>query len=183
MAKRFSKSDWLHFGLAELATSGPEALRIKELCAAAGKTIGSFYHHFEDQAAFIDALMEHWHETFTQPVIDALEEIDDAQERAQELSDLATSLDPSIEVNIRLLASQNTRVQQAVESVDHERIAYVKKMYAKRFSIGAEEAGILAKLEYAAFVGAQHAFRGSYTTVGPKLAALLQSALEAKYRS
>ncbi|UWR63029.1 TetR/AcrR family transcriptional regulator [Phaeobacter inhibens] len=182
MTKRFKKSDWLDFGLAELASNGPEALRVKELCAAADKTIGSFYHHFDDQAAFIDALMEHWHETVTQPVIDALEEIDDAQQRARELSDLATSLDPSIEVNIRLLASQNARVQQAVERVDRQRIAYVTQMYAKRFSIAVEEASLLAKLEYAAFVGGQHAFRGSYTTVGPKLAALLQSALEEKYR-
>lgn len=76
MTKRFRKSDWLALGLQELASKGPAALRIKDLCAAVGKTIGSFYHHFEDQAAFVDALLKHWQETFTQPVIDALEEID-----------------------------------------------------------------------------------------------------------
>ncbi|WP_299682248.1 TetR/AcrR family transcriptional regulator [uncultured Roseobacter sp.] len=181
MTIRFRKSDWLALGLQELASKGPEALRVKELCAEADKTIGSFYHHFEDQAAFIDALMEHWHETFTQPVIDALDEIDDAGQRAQELSDLATKLDPSIEVGVRLLASQNARVQQAVERVDNQRIEYVTQMYAKRFDMSADEASLLAQLEYAAFVGAQHVFRDSYTIVGPNLAALLQSALEARY--
>ncbi|AUR05907.1 transcriptional regulator, TetR family (plasmid) [Phaeobacter inhibens] len=183
MTKHFKKSDWLALGLQELASKGPEALRVKKLCAEAGKTIGSFYHHFEDQAAFIDALLRHWQETFTQPVIDALEEIVDARQRARELSDLATKLDPSIEVGVRLLASQNARVQQAVERVDGLRITYVTQMYAKRFGISADEARLLAQLEYAAFVGAQHVFRKNYTTVGPKLAAHLQSALEAKYRS
>ncbi|OJJ11493.1 hypothetical protein BKI51_07050 [Alphaproteobacteria bacterium AO1-B] len=181
MAKRFKKSDWLAFGLGELASKGPEALRVKELCTAADKTVGSFYHHFEDQAAFIDALMEYWHETFTQPVINALEEVDDAQERAQELSDLATKLDPSIEVGIRHLASQNAQVQQAVERVDRQRIDYVTHMYATRFEIEADKASLLAQLEYAAFVGAQHVFKEHYTTVGPKLSDLLQSALEAKF--
>lgn len=56
------------------------------------------------------------------------------------------------------------------------------QMYAKRFSISVNEANLLAQLEYAAFVGSQHVFRNSYTTVGPKLAALLQSTLEAKFR-
>lgn len=183
MAKRLSKSDWLDFGLAELASNGPEALRIKRLCAAAGKTIGSFYHHFDDQAAFIDALMEYWHETFTQPIIDALEETDDAQQRARELSDLATKLDSSIEVGVRLLASQNARVQQAVECVDCQRIDFVTQMYAERFKIGPEQANLLAKLEYAAFVGAQHIFKENYTLEGPKLVTLLQSSLEAKFRN
>ncbi|MEL7282528.1 MAG: TetR/AcrR family transcriptional regulator [Pseudomonadota bacterium] len=183
MTKRFRKSDWLALGLQELALKGPDALRIKDLCAAADKTIGSFYHHFEDQAAFIDALLKHWQETCTQPVIDALEEIDDARQRARELSDLATKLDPSIEVGIRLLASQNARVRRAIECVDGQRIDYVKQMYAQRFGMSADEARLLAQLEYAAFVGAQHVFRDNYTTVGPRLALLLQSVVEAKYRS
>ncbi|MEL7213411.1 MAG: TetR/AcrR family transcriptional regulator [Pseudomonadota bacterium] len=181
MVKRFKKSDWLALGLEELASNGPDALRVKELCAAAGKTVGSFYHHFEDQAAFIDALMEHWHKTFTRPVIDMLEQIDDAQQRAKELSGLATKLDPSIEVGIRLLANQNAQVQRVVECIDHERIAYVTKLYAGRFNLAEDEAAMLAKLEYAAFVGAQHVFQKHYSELGPQLSALLQSTLEAKF--
>ena len=181
--KRFRRSDWLSFGLRELGQSGPEALRIKTLCAAANKTIGSFYHHFEDHAAFIDALMEHWRQTFTYPVIKALDEIDDAHARAQELSSLSAQLDATIEVGVRLLASQNARAYQILEVVDKQRIAYVAKMYAKRFSVPSDEANALAKLEYAAFVGSQQLFRHDYEEIGPELSELLQSALRAKYLS
>ena len=89
MTMRFKRSDWLAFSLKELASDGPEALRVKELCAAADKTIGSFYHHFEDQAAFVDALMQYWRETYNNPLIAALETVADAERKAEQLTDLS----------------------------------------------------------------------------------------------
>lgn len=179
MGKRFHKSDWLAFGLAQLAADGPQALRVQELCKAANKTIGSFYHHFDDQAAFVDALMEHWRETHTLPILDALEAIDDNDARARELTDLASTLDVQTEIGIRLLASQNKRANAILEDVDHQRMSYVAKMYAARFEVSAEEASDLARLEYAAFVGSQMIFKAKFGNHAPTLSLLLQRLVSA----
>lgn len=181
MTKRFKRSDWLAFSLKELASDGPEALRVKELCAAADKTIGSFYHHFEDQAAFVDALMQYWRETYNNPLIAALETVADAERKAEQLTDLSTKLDPKIERGVRLLAAQNTHAARALECVDQQRIAYVSKIYARRFSLGVTEAQPLASLEYVAFVGTQQVFSEEYGHVGVQLSRMLQDLIRTKY--
>ncbi len=57
---RFGREDWLALGRAILATEGSSSLTIEALTARAGKTRGSFYHHFRDRAAFVAALAEAW---------------------------------------------------------------------------------------------------------------------------
>ncbi|MGB0506322.1 MAG: TetR/AcrR family transcriptional regulator, partial [Pikeienuella sp.] len=75
--KRFTREDWLDFGLAQLAKEGPDALSIHPLCKAAGRTIGSFYHHFKDHAGFVDALLARWRKLNTEDVITAIDALDD----------------------------------------------------------------------------------------------------------
>ncbi len=91
-----------------------------------------------------------------------------------------TQLDPSIDIGIRLLANQDAQVQRAVEDVDSQPVAYIAKMYARRFAVTADEAAAPAGLDYAAFIGTQQVFRHDYTKVGLELSSLLKSALRAK---
>ena len=183
MGRRFQRSDWLSFGLSQLARRGPDALRVKELCRAADKTIGSFYHHFADQPAFIEAMMKHWRQTHTLPIIHALNQIDDNNMRAVELTGLATALDVETEIGVRLLASRNEHAAVVLESVDQERVTYVADMYAARFNVSAEEATRLAQLEYAAFVGSQLVFKEDYALKAPALSSLLQDLITSKHQS
>ena len=64
---------WLVLGLAQLSAHGPDGLRIEPLCAAAARTRGSFYHHFQDHDAFIAALLDHWRDWITDGVIEMVE--------------------------------------------------------------------------------------------------------------
>ena len=48
LSARLGRDDWLALGLERLAAEGPRALRLENICAAAGRTRGSFYHHFRD---------------------------------------------------------------------------------------------------------------------------------------
>ena len=171
---RFGKEDWLQLGLAQLAAGGPRALRSTELVDAAGKTIGSFYHHFADQNDFFDALVAHWRDTNTVPIMTAVDPIADADQQADRLTDLATRLDERVETGIRLFAHENGTAASAVAAVDALRIGYVAQIYQRRFSISAEEAERLAQLEYAAFVGAQMVFHQHYRALAPSLARLFQ---------
>ncbi|WP_424966579.1 TetR/AcrR family transcriptional regulator [Dinoroseobacter sp. S375] len=175
--KRFGKDDWLAFGLSRLASDGPEALKLNALVGAAGKTIGSFYHHFEDQSEFFEALVFHWRDTNTRPIIAALEAVPDPAQKADRLADLATRLDAAVEMGVRSFASQNPVAAAALAEVDALRIDYVSGMYQQRFALPASEADTLARLEYAAFVGTQMLFRDQYAEMAPTLAAAFQKLL------
>lgn len=55
---RFGRAEWLAIGRDALREGGPEALTIEALTRRAGKTRGSFYHHFPDHAGFARTLAE-----------------------------------------------------------------------------------------------------------------------------
>src|ERR1700761_9402984 len=59
---RLSKADWLILGQRLLSEEGPSGLGIDRLTQAAGRTKGSFYHHFQGRDDFLTALMAHWRE-------------------------------------------------------------------------------------------------------------------------
>lgn len=170
--KRFHKEDWLELGLNRLAQDGADALRLKDLCIAADRTIGSFYHHFEDQDAFFDAMMKHWRKTNTQNVIQQIEAIPDDKIKAERLGVIAHTMNQATEIGIRNFARQNTVAAEMVVEVDEERIQYLNKLYQKRFSIPSALARDLAELEYAAFVGTQSVWGSGGFERGQVLSAL-----------
>ncbi|QIE57069.1 TetR/AcrR family transcriptional regulator [Pikeienuella piscinae] len=57
---RYSRRDWLALGRLALAEAGPAALTVEALTARAGKTRGSFYHHFPTHGDFVAALAAEW---------------------------------------------------------------------------------------------------------------------------
>ena len=155
---RLSRTDWLSLGLQHLAKAGPEGLTIEKLTALAGKTKGSFYHHFEDQPAFIKALLDYWRETHTERIIQSADEAATPEARKRVLSALVASLDLEIESAIRRLAAVTPIARQIVTKVDQRRITYMTELNATRRNLSAEEARAISEVEYASFVGAQLVF-------------------------
>src|SRR5471030_1018853 len=66
-ASRFAKSDWLGLGERLLSQEGPDALCLERLTESAGRTKGSFYHHFRGRDGFLAALAEHWRVAVVEP--------------------------------------------------------------------------------------------------------------------
>jgi AcrR family transcriptional regulator len=150
-----SRTDWLEQGLDLLSTSGPQHLKIDTLCKALGVTKGSFYHHFQHQAAFVSALLEHWKTTYTQQLIEAVAGIDDPHVRSQRLSELVYRKDMRPEVAMRAWASSHDEVAATVREVDAQRMEYLVTL-SKRMGAHDEQALLLAKMAYAQLVGMQH---------------------------
>ena len=155
---RFSRDDWLVLGLAQLSAHGPNGLRIEPLCAAAARTRGSFYHHFDDHDAFIAALLEHWREWNTDGVIEMVELEAEISGKRARLSALAAGLDQQMEVAIRQFAAVNPQAKLAVTEVDETRISYLARKNEEERGEAEDRARILAQIEYAAFIGFQHLF-------------------------
>jgi len=181
MTRRMTKTDWLDFGLQRLAHHGVEALKVAKLCDAAGKTIGSFYHHFEDQPAFFDALLAHWKQRNTTEVLNRLNPSTDTGIRAQHLEQIAQRMNSAEEVGIRAFAAQNTAAMEVVKEVDALRIRFLQSLYEARFELDTEQANALARLEYAAFVGAQTIWPNAKVDEGQKLSGLFQTMVAAQF--
>ena len=150
---RFVKSDWLDHGLKQLGGYGPEALKLDAICASAGRTKGSFYHHFKDHSVFLTSLVMRWIELHTDAVIQALPEDATALEKGSALTEIAIALDYHLELGIRELSRRNADLSNLVSQADERRMAFLSDLYEKSYGIGAEDARFAARVEYAAYVG------------------------------
>ncbi len=176
---RFRISDWLDLGLDQLRAEGPAGLTVERLCDAAGRTRGSFYHHFEDHNAFIRSLMAHWQKLQTDDVIAKVEAVGDATRRPQELSLIASGLDHRLDVAMRRLGSANAVAAEYVNRVDDMRVAYLVKLYMEAAGVAESRALDLARLEYAAFVGSQVLWPEAGRDELSKMDAVFQSLVQA----
>lgn len=133
---------------------GAAGLTVERLCAASGKTRGSFYHHFADMDAFIVAILDRWRRDNTLAVI-AEVETHALPNRLEALGRHVPEIDHELEVAVRLFAAGNSHGRDALAQVDEERIAYLARLYRAVPGLAPEDADDLAALEYSAFVGAQ----------------------------
>ncbi|WP_437774278.1 TetR/AcrR family transcriptional regulator [Sorangium sp. So ce1097] len=151
---RTSREDWLDKGLELLRDGGEGALTIEGLCARLGRTKGSFYHHFQDMAAFLDALLVRWEERSTSAPIHHAEAGGAPDGRRQRLSVVVRSLDGRLDLAARAWALRDERAAAVLRRVDARRVDYLASLHACQ-GRARDAATLLARLEYAAFVGAQ----------------------------
>jgi AcrR family transcriptional regulator len=142
---RFSRADWLALGQTALAEAGPDALRLDAICACAGLSKGSFYHHFSDHAAYLEGVVQAWAD-------DALHAVETGTATTSDLH-----LAPALEDGIRLLATRAPTLGALVAEVEAERVQTLANRYVDRFEALWPRAVQLAELELAVFRGAgQH---------------------------
>lgn len=149
---RFGRDDWLRLGLAALADGGEPGLRLEAITGRAGKTRGSFYHHFETHDDFIAALVSAWKTQNTDALIAEAEGEDTAVASARKLNALAAGLDHRLDRAVRRLSARHPAAAEAVATVDAARIAYLRQLQADPAS---EASADYALIEYAVFVGIQ----------------------------
>ena len=152
-ATRFRRDDWLELGLGELVAHGKTCLTLEHLCESAGRTRGSFYHHFADHETFVRALLERWVERQTDAVIALVEARGGA--RLSSLQELAGALDHALDIAIRRLAASEPLAATTVAEVDADRLAFLEKLYRQEHGLPRARAHRLAEMEYALFVGMQ----------------------------
>ncbi len=146
MSARTKGIDWLDAGLALLRDGGDEALTIERLCAALGRTKGSFYHHFTDIAAYHQALLGRWSDLHTEhPIVEATGS-------AAKLYRAVSKVDFGLELAVHAWAVRSPTARKAADRVHARRIKYLTRLHRSKAK---------AELEYAAFVGSMHVFAGN----------------------
>ncbi len=58
--RRWTRDDWIVYGLLTLERGGLHAVRIEEMARRSGRTPGSFYGYFPSRDALLDAMVADW---------------------------------------------------------------------------------------------------------------------------
>ncbi|GAA2808839.1 TetR/AcrR family transcriptional regulator [Saccharopolyspora taberi] len=122
---------WIAAGLQALASGGPDAVRVEPLAKAVGATRGSFYWHFTDRGAFLDALLDAWERMAIDEVIEQVED-ECADPRAKvRLAGILTFSDDLVPIDlaVRDWARRDPAVAERLRRVDNRRIDYARSQF------------------------------------------------------
>jgi len=130
-------ADWTRAALSALARGGLSAVAVEPLAKELGATKGSFYWHFADRRALVEATLELWERRDTDQVIAAIDETQDVEIRLRHLLRLAfTSVVDRSEggagtVELVLQASAaHPLVSPTLNRVTQRRLAVLTRLYA-----------------------------------------------------
>jgi AcrR family transcriptional regulator len=152
MGDRLTKLDWLKHGLRTLANAGPGALKVGPMAAKLNVSRGSFYWHFHDIDDFRTQLLQHWQETSTDQIIDALDARPGDPDRLRDLLHEAFGRQPRLDHAVRSWAAHDKDVASVVAAVDDRRITRVARLLADA-GVDATRAAHRALFLYWAFLG------------------------------
>ena len=153
-SERKSREAWLGVAVEALGEGGVDAVRVEPLARRLGVTKGSFYWHFADRDALLQALLDGWEQQGTEAIIEELERAGgDASQRAYRLWAMTVG-DPGLtaELAIRDWARRDETVAARVRRVDDRRIGYLRGLMVE-LGFPDDEIEARAMLMYSLLIG------------------------------
>jgi AcrR family transcriptional regulator len=153
--KRLTTQDWTAAALAALARGGIAAVAVEPLAASLGATKGSFYWHFGNRDALLEAALLEWERTETDDVIALVETEPDLRLRLRRL--LAVALGDStrkgehVELALQS-AADHPLVAPVLARVTARRIGYLTALFGE-LGFGPDDAERRSLLAYTAYLG------------------------------
>ncbi|APY88731.1 TetR/AcrR family transcriptional regulator [Streptomyces alfalfae] len=178
---RLTAEDWADAALTAIGEGGLAAVAVEPLAVRLGTTKGSFYWHFANRDALVEAALGRWAEIHTEKAIQEVEAEPDPRERVRLLFAGAIGSATSDSLEVALLATaSHPQVTEALRRVTERRVAYVGELFAGLGFPPAEAArrGLLAYSVYLGHVQLGHAVP-SVVPEGDGLGAYLDEALDA----
>lgn len=151
--ERLSADDWVTAALREIADNGLAKLTIEPLARRLGVTKGSFYWHFRNRNALLDAVLERWRRAGEEELMANLAAVADPRERLRQLFKRVAAQVETHRVHAALLEALDIpRVRETVEQAAQRHLAVVTKSY-RQMGKSPEDAATHARLAYAAYLG------------------------------
>ncbi len=88
-ASKLRAEDWVEEAYRAIAKGGVDAVAVEPLAKQLGVTKGSFYWHFKNRDALLEATLKRWEEEATEAVISAADRVADPRERLVGLAEEA----------------------------------------------------------------------------------------------
>jgi len=147
---------WVAAALDALATEGIDAVRVEPIAKALKVTKGSFYWHFADRRALIDAMLTQWADGRIAAIREQAPRDGNPALSLRRLAELYTrrgnARGLAIELAIRALARNDEAAARAVQAVDAERLHLVAALF-ERLGWPQREASARAIMIYAYLFG------------------------------
>jgi AcrR family transcriptional regulator len=151
---RLDGAAWVQAALDIVADQGVEGVRVEVLAKQLGVTKGSFYWHFRDRDALLEAVLASWRREATLRIISRLDQA--AQSAAGRLHYLLqlpfngarAERGAEIELSLRLWSRRDERARATLAEVDELRLRYIAGLL-EDCGFGAEAAKARAVLAYA----------------------------------
>ncbi|GAA1919872.1 TetR/AcrR family transcriptional regulator [Streptomyces durmitorensis] len=157
---RLTAQDWADAALTAIGEGGLAAVAVEPLAVRLGTTKGSFYWHFANRDALIEAALNRWAQIDTEETIQAVEAEPDPRKRVRLLFAEAIASATSDPLEVALLATaSHPQVAEVMRRVTERRVAYVAELFA---GLGFPEAearrrGLLAYTVYLGHAQLGHA--------------------------
>ncbi|WP_193319004.1 TetR/AcrR family transcriptional regulator [Nonomuraea phyllanthi] len=156
---RLNADDWARAALDALAEGGLAAVAVEPVAVRLGVSKGSFYWHFPNRQALVEAALERW-EAETEAVIAGLERLRDPVERMRVLMERAFGDGRDAAISFRLISEVDDAVTGAgssgvgavVRRVSERRLAYIRAALEEAGQ-APEEAARRALAAYAGYLG------------------------------
>ena len=152
--RRLTRDDWITAALAAIADGGLAAVGVEPLAARLGATKGSFYWHFENRDALLEAAVGRWEQETTTDVVAEITAARDAP--ASQFRRLVASVIERAEqdrVGPALLASAaHPAVAPALERVTAAQLDLITLVF-RRLGFAQAQARRRALLAYSAYLG------------------------------
>ena len=133
-ATRLDAAAWIAAAFDVLADGGIDAVRVEPLAKALGITKGSFYWHFADRRALLDAMLDAWMQGRVAAIRQQAPLRGAPAAVLRQVADLytrnANARGLAIELAIRALARTDDGAAKAVRGVDRERLQQVGDLFA-----------------------------------------------------
>ncbi|MGW1378790.1 TetR/AcrR family transcriptional regulator [Streptomyces sp. NPDC002446] len=151
--QRLTARDWADAALAAIGEGGLAAVAVEPLAARLGTTKGSFYWHFANRDALVEAALQRWEELRTEAVITEVEAEPDPAERLRRLLRHATDRSAEDRLELSLLATAaQPRVAAALARVTERRVGYLASLFTE-LGFPEDEARRRGLLAYTAYLG------------------------------
>lgn len=151
---RLSRSDWTDAALRAMAAGGTVAVNVEQLAAGLDATKGSFYHHFENRQALLQAALARWEEIVEADLVDNPATADPRQRLTDAATaGLGTGLDGFVDVALAGCLD-DPGVAASLRRVTERRIEWLTAALA--------ELGVEAAVSRDRAVGGLAAYMGLY---------------------
>jgi AcrR family transcriptional regulator len=162
MKASIDRDTWVSAALLKLRDHGVEAVKVEVLARELGVTKGSFYWHFGDRSALLDAMLERWEREgtldvitrFDQPVGDDDGEEQDSAARLRRIAAGGFGADTRLERSVRAWAIHDERALAVMARVDRSRIRFIAKLF-RQHGLARAASDARARMLYTSYVGEQ----------------------------
>lgn len=158
---RLSRETWIEAAYERFSAEGITAVAVEPVARAVGATKGSFYWHFADRRALVDAVLERWRERETESLIAEVERIEPAAARLGGLLDVIAHRTGERSGERTLYADATGHVREFVASVTERRVSYLASLI-EASGVAGDEARRRAVIVVAAVIGYQQLVSGGW---------------------